>query len=86
MSRLNPDITFCFVSGKGTNNTEEDRIMWAQVKGKTEDYLMKLPFVAVHLSRPALMKPKKGLRNIGKDKASISIYSVRSLSWVCVAG
>jgi uncharacterized protein YbjT (DUF2867 family) len=63
LSRLNPDMTFCYVSGTGTDSTEKGRIMWARVKGKTENHLMKLPFKAVYLFRPGLMKPTKGLRN-----------------------
>src|SRR5476651_2638272 len=39
----NPDMTFCYVSGAGTDSTESGKIMWARVKGKTENDLMKLP-------------------------------------------
>ncbi len=63
LSRLNPDMTFCYISGAGTDSTEKGRIMWARVKGKTENDLMKLPFRAVYLFRPAFIKPIKGLRN-----------------------
>jgi hypothetical protein len=64
LSKLNPDMTFCYVSGTGTDSTEKSRIMWARIKGKTENHLMKLPFKAVYLFRPGLMKPIKGQRNV----------------------
>jgi hypothetical protein len=38
--------------------------MWARVKGKTENDLMKLPFKAVYNFRPAMLKPSKGARNV----------------------
>jgi uncharacterized protein YbjT (DUF2867 family) len=63
LSKSNPDMTFCYVSGAGTDSTEKGRIMWARVKGKTENDLMKLPFKAVYAFRPAVMLPTKGLKN-----------------------
>jgi uncharacterized protein YbjT (DUF2867 family) len=64
LARLNPDMTFCYISGTGTDSTENGRLMWARVKGKTENHLQKLPFKAVYLFRPGLMKPVKGQRNV----------------------
>src|SRR5208283_1693556 len=63
LSRLNPGMTFCYVSGAGTDSTENGRIMWARVKGKTENDLMKLPFKAAYAFRPGFIKPIKGLKN-----------------------
>ena len=63
LSRLNPDMTFCYVSGAGTDSTEKGRLMWATVKGKTENSLMKLPFKAAYMFRPGFIKPTKGLKN-----------------------
>ncbi len=63
LSRLNADMTFCYVSGTGTDSTEKGRSMWARVKGKTENDLMKLPFKAVYLFRPGYIKPIDGLHN-----------------------
>jgi hypothetical protein len=57
-------MTFCYVSGTGTDSTEQGRMMWARVKGKTENHLKKLPFKSVYLFRPGLMKPVKGQRNV----------------------
>jgi uncharacterized protein YbjT (DUF2867 family) len=63
LSRLNKEMTFCYVSGAGTDGTEKGRMMWARVKGKTENELMKLPFKAAYAFRPAFMLPTKGLKN-----------------------
>jgi uncharacterized protein YbjT (DUF2867 family) len=66
LSRLNPEMTFCYVSGLGTDGTEKGRSMWARVKGKTENDLQKLPFKGVYLFRPGFIKPIKGLKNAFK--------------------
>lgn len=58
---LNPDMTFCYISGAGTDATEKGRLMWARVKGKTENDLCKLPFRAVYNFRPALLTSRPGL-------------------------
>lgn len=62
LSRLNKDMTFCYISGAGTDSTEKGRTMWARVKGKTENDLMKLPFKKVIAFRPGFIKPTKGLK------------------------
>jgi uncharacterized protein YbjT (DUF2867 family) len=64
LSRLNPDMTFCYVSGSGTDSTEKGKMMWARVKGKTENDLMKLPFKAAYNFRPPFMLPTDGLKNV----------------------
>ena len=61
LSRLNPDMTFCYISGSGTN--ENGKLMWQRVKGKTETDLTKLPFKRVFNFRPGIIKPTKGLKN-----------------------
>lgn len=61
--KLNPDMTFCYVSGVGTDSTENGRSMWARVKGKTENDLLKLPFKSVYMFRPGYIQPTKGSRN-----------------------
>lgn len=63
LSKLNPAMTFCYVSGDGTDGTERGRIMWARVKGKTENDLRKLPFKAAYAFRPGFIKPVKGLKH-----------------------
>ena len=62
LSRLNPGMTFCYVSGAGTDSTEHGRSMWARVKGQTENHLKALPFKAVYLFRPGFIKPIAGLK------------------------
>ena len=61
--KLNPDKTFCYISGVGTDSTKSGGIMWARVKGKTENDLMKLPFKAAYMFRPGYIQPTKGLKN-----------------------
>lgn len=63
LARLNPDMTFCYVSGTGTDGSEQGRVMWARVKGKTENDLAKLPFKAFYAFRPGFIRPTPGLRN-----------------------
>ena len=60
----NPGMTFIYVSGAGTDSSEKGRIMWARVKGKTENELMQLPFKQSIGFRPAFMKPVKEQRNL----------------------
>jgi len=61
LSRLNPAMTFCYISGAGTDSTEQGRIMWARVKGKTENALLRLPFKAVYLFRPGAIQSLHGI-------------------------
>lgn len=64
LARINSgNMTFCYVSGAHTDSTEQGRSMWARVKGKTENDLMKLPFKAVYNFRPGFMKPSPGAKN-----------------------
>ena len=63
LSKVNPEMTFCYISGSATDSTEKGSSMWARVKGKTENDLIKLPFKAVYNFRPAFMLPTKGLKN-----------------------
>jgi hypothetical protein len=60
----NPDMTFCYISGAATDSTENGRLNWARVKGKTENDLMKLPFKKVFAFRPGFLLPSKGSKNI----------------------
>lgn len=60
LSKLNKDMTFCYVSGGGTN--ADGRLKWQKVKGKTENDLMKLPFEQVFNFRPGFIKPIKEQR------------------------
>ncbi|MDB5055173.1 MAG: hypothetical protein JWM44_3223 [Bacilli bacterium] len=66
LSRLNPDMVFCYVSGSGTDSTEQGRSMWAKIKGKTENRLLQLPFKRAYMFRPGYIHPTKGLKNTHK--------------------
>ena len=63
LARLNPQMTFVYVSGAGTDSTEEGRSMWARVKGRTENALLKLPFKAAYMFRPGVIQPLRGVRS-----------------------
>lgn len=64
LARLNPEMAFCYVSGSGTDSSEKGRIMWARVKGKTENALFRLPFRRAYAIRPGFMLPTPGLKNV----------------------
>jgi len=61
--KLNPGMTFVYVSGAGTDSTERGRIMWARVKGQTENALLRLPFKAAYMFRPGVIVPLDGIRS-----------------------
>lgn len=58
-----PDLVFCYVSGLGTDSTESGRVMWARVKGRTENALLALPFRAAYMFRPGFIQPLRGVRS-----------------------
>ncbi|MCU7494140.1 MAG: epimerase [Ignavibacteria bacterium] len=64
LARLNPGMVLDYVSGAQTDSTEKGRLMWARIKGKTENDLIKLPFRGVYNFRPGFMKPSPGQKNI----------------------
>jgi uncharacterized protein YbjT (DUF2867 family) len=64
LARLNPQMVFGFISGAQTDSTEAGKVMWARVKGSTENALLRLPFRAVYNFRPGFMKPVDGQRNV----------------------
>lgn len=63
LAKHNPAMTFGYISGAGTDSTEQGRSMWARVKGATENALMRLPFKKAYMFRPGFMKPTPGLKN-----------------------
>ncbi|MGZ5876510.1 MAG: NAD(P)H-binding protein [Bradyrhizobium sp.] len=63
LARLNPQMVFVYVSGQGTDSTEQGRLMWTRVKGKTENDLLKLPFKAAYMFRPAAIQPLHGIKS-----------------------
>ncbi len=64
LARLNPNMVLTHISGASTDGTEKGRIMWARVKGRAENAMMRLGFRAVYNFRPGLMKPVKGQKNL----------------------
>jgi uncharacterized protein YbjT (DUF2867 family) len=63
LARLNPGMTFIYVSGTGTDSSEQGRVMWARVKGRTENALLKLPFKAAYMFRPGIIRPLHGIKS-----------------------
>ena len=74
LARLNPGMTFIYVSGAGTDSTERGRIMWARVKGETENALLRLPFKAAYMFRPGVIQPLHGIAS--KTKLYRILYAV----------
>ena len=78
LARLNPQMTFVYVSGVGTDSTERGSVMWARVKGRTENALRRLPFKAVYLFRPGVIQPLHGARS----KTRVYAVTYMFLGWL----
>ena len=63
LAGMNPRMTFVFISGLGTDSSEQGRVMWARVKGRTENALLKLPFKAAYMLRPGVIQPLHGIKS-----------------------
>ena len=63
LCRLNPEMTFIYLSGAGADSAEKSRTMWARVRGGVENALQRLPFKAVYVFRPSLIQPLDGIRS-----------------------
>ncbi|WP_394781648.1 epimerase [Undibacterium sp.] len=74
LAGANPQMTFIYVTGTGTDSTEKGRTMWARVKGKTENDLLRLPFKAAYMFRPGAIQPLHGIRS--KTKLYDAIYRI----------
>jgi uncharacterized protein YbjT (DUF2867 family) len=70
--RINPQMTFIYVSGQGTDSSEQGLMMWARVKGKTENAILRMPFKAVYMFRPGMIQPMHGIES--KTKLYRVIY------------
>jgi len=70
----NEGMTFCYVSGTGTDSTEQGNVMWARVKGRTENVLLNLPFKGAYMFRPGYIQPLKGTKT--KVRAFHILYTV----------
>jgi uncharacterized protein YbjT (DUF2867 family) len=74
LSKLNPAMTFIYVSGAGTDGTGRSRMMWARVKGKTENALLAMPFKAAYMFRPGYIQPLHGIRT--KTRLYAALYAI----------
>lgn len=74
LARLNPNMTFIFVSGAGTDSTEKGRVMWARVKGRAENAILRMPFKAAYVFRPGIIQPLHGIRS--KTKLYQTLYTI----------
>ena len=73
LAALNPGMTFCYVSGQGTDSTERGRYMWARIKGKTENALLQLPLKG-YMLRPGYIHPSGGV--VSKTRVYRVFYQV----------
>ncbi|MBC7398436.1 MAG: NAD-dependent epimerase/dehydratase family protein [Mucilaginibacter sp.] len=64
VAKLNPEMVFTYVSGSNTDSTEQGSVMWARVKGRTENALFKLPYKKAYAFRPGIMKPVDGQQSL----------------------
>ena len=74
LARLNPKMVFIYVSGTGTDSSEEGRMMWARVKGKTENALLRMPFAAAYMFRPGFIEPAHG--EISRNKLYRTLFVI----------
>ncbi len=75
---INTDITFIYVSGQGTDSTEKGKVMWARVKGKTENDLLKLGFKQAYMYRPGAIIPRNGI----VPSSKIYRIMIKYLKWL----
>jgi hypothetical protein len=77
LARLNPGMTFEYISGAQTDSTEHGKVMWARVKGRTENALQRLPFAHAYNLRPGGMKPTPGQQHVPWHYKTIgSLYPI----------
>lgn len=76
LARLNPQMTFVYVTAAGTDSTEQGSRMWARIKGKTENDLLKLPFKGAYMFRPGVIQPLHGARS-----KTAWVQAVYDVSW-----
>lgn len=79
LAKCNPRMTFIYVSGQGTDGTGHGRVMWARIKGKTENDLLKLPFGAAYMFRPGGIQPLHGIKS--KTAWYRAMYAVTAPLW-----
>jgi uncharacterized protein YbjT (DUF2867 family) len=74
LCRLNPKMVFIYVSGTGTDSSEKGRMMWARVKGRTENALLRMPFGAAYMFRPGFIEPAHG--EISRNKLYRVLFTI----------
>ena len=74
LALLNPQMTFIYVSGSGTDSSEKGRMMWARIKGRTENALLRMPFRAAYMFRPGFIEPLHGIQS--KTRSYRIFYAV----------
>jgi uncharacterized protein YbjT (DUF2867 family) len=76
VAAASPGLTFCYVSGEGTDRTGEGRAMWARVKGRTENRLLEMEGLDAYMFRPGYIQPRKGIRS--KTRVYRTLYAALS--------
>jgi nucleoside-diphosphate-sugar epimerase len=71
---INKEFVFCYISGAGTDSSEKGKMMWARVKGKTENTLLAMPFKKAYMFRPGYIQPMKGIKS--RTKLYNAMYAV----------
>jgi len=82
LASLNPGMVFTYVTGRSTDSTEQGPVRWARVKGKTENDLLKLPFKAAYMFRPAGIQPLHGVRSRTSWVQAIYVIATPLLSYL----
>jgi uncharacterized protein YbjT (DUF2867 family) len=82
LAKLNPQMVFAYVTGRSTDSTEKGPQMWARVKGKTENDLLKLPFRAAYMFRPAGIQPLHGVKSKTAWVNAIYVVAAPLLSYL----
>ena len=82
---LNPGMVFTYVTGRSTDSTEQGQVRWARVKGKTENDLLRLPFKAAYMFRPAGIQPLHGVRSKTAWVQAIYVVAAPLLSYLARA-
>ena len=82
LASLNPGMVFTYVTGRSTDSTEQGPVRWARVKGKTENDLLKLPFKAAYMFRPAGIQPLHGVRSKTSWVQAIYVVAAPLLSYL----
>lgn len=74
LAKVNPGMTFFYISGAGTDSTEKGRSMWARVKGQTENALLAMPFKAAYMVRPGYIQPMHGV--VSRTRWTRVLYAI----------